>query len=82
MALLTSSGGLARVMGPLVFTDVYQHKGLYVVFGILLSVLGFAFTINVITYRRFGYATRYTNPTNIASVNLVMGCSKDFFSLF
>ncbi len=29
-----------------------------------------------------GRGGRKENPTNIASVNLVMGCSKDFFSLF
>ncbi len=56
MALLTTSGGLARVMGPLVFADVYQERGVIVVFGTLLCLLGLALVINLITYKRFKYA--------------------------
>ena len=39
MGFLTTAGGLARVMGPLVFSDVYQHKGIMVVMGTLLCIL-------------------------------------------
>ncbi len=51
------------MMGPLVFTDLYMEKGLYVVLGTLLPILGVAFVINLITYRRFEYAVRCAKST-------------------
>jgi hypothetical protein len=35
LALLTTSGSLARVVGPLFVTDLYQEYGTYVTFGVV-----------------------------------------------
>ena len=45
LALLTTSGSLARVVGPLFVTDLYENYGTYVTFGLVTGCHANNFTM-------------------------------------
>ena len=52
MGILTSSGSLARVMGPLVVSYVYEGYGLYATYGLILGTMIVSLVLTVAFYRR------------------------------
>ena len=52
MGLLTSAGSLARGMGPLLITLLYQHKGPEITFATVVGLIGLAIIVFLIFYRR------------------------------
>ncbi len=53
MGLLTTAGGTARVLGPIVFSKTYQDEGLFLTLGIIIGILSTALIINIVTYHRY-----------------------------
>ena len=51
MGVLTTSGSLARVIGPVFVSYIYQEFGTWLLFGIVAASLGFSFIITILTYR-------------------------------
>lgn len=51
MGALTTAGGAARVVGPIVLSRVYENAGLYWTFGMLAIILAFTFLMNAVAYR-------------------------------
>lgn len=52
MGLLTTSGSLARVVGPVFVSYIYQELGTWVLFGIVASSLGISFIVTTVAYRQ------------------------------
>ena len=52
MGILTSSGSLARVMGPLVVSYVYEGFGLYATYGLILGSMILSLILTVGFYKR------------------------------
>ena len=52
MGLLTISGGLARVVGPILLAKVYSEEGPQVTFILFICYVFFGFLIVVAFYRR------------------------------
>ncbi len=53
MGMLTTAGGMARVIGPIAFSRTYRSDGLYLTLGIICGILGLALIINIVTFRRY-----------------------------
>ena len=52
MGLLTTSGSLARVIGPIFVSVIYEYYGTLVLFGIVTASLGLSFIITTLAYRQ------------------------------
>ena len=52
MGLLTTSGSLARVVGPIFVSFIYQEYGTWALFGIVTASLGLSFVITTLAYRQ------------------------------
>ena len=52
MGLLTTSGSLARVIGPVFVSFIYQEYGTWLLFGIVAASLGLSFVITTFAYRQ------------------------------
>ena len=52
MGLLTTSGSLARVIGPIFVSIIYEYYGTLVLFGIVTASLGLSFIITTLAYRQ------------------------------
>ena len=52
MALLTMSGGLSRVIGPICISTVYQSLGLYYTIGGICVALVVALMLTIVAYPR------------------------------
>ena len=52
MGFLTSAMSLARGLGPLVITLLYQHKGPVITFATLDAVVGVSIVVLLVFYRR------------------------------
>ena len=52
MGVLTTSGSLARVIGPVFVSYIYQEFGTWLLFGIVAASLGFSFIITTLAYRQ------------------------------
>ena len=52
MGALTASGSLARVMGPIFVTYVYNAFGLYVTFGIIEILTIITLILNLVYYKK------------------------------
>lgn len=52
MGLLTTSGSLARVVGPVFVSYIYQELGTWYLFGIVASSLGLSFIVTTVAYRQ------------------------------
>jgi ceroid-lipofuscinosis MFS transporter 7 len=52
MGLLTTSGSLARVIGPVFVSFIYQEYGTWLLFGIVAASLGLSFVITTLAYRQ------------------------------
>ena len=52
MGLLTTSGSLARVIGPIFVSFIYQEFGTWLLFGIVAASLGLSFVITTLAYRQ------------------------------
>ena len=53
MGVLTGSGSLARVIGPIFFTRLYQEQGTYVTMSVVAGALVISLLLFVLTYKRF-----------------------------
>ena len=53
MGVLTTSGSLARVLGPIVLAWVYELFGMYITMGLIVIVLSVGLFLVIITYKRF-----------------------------
>ena len=53
MGILTTFGSLARVVGPLMFSWLYNNYGTYATFGTLVGALACATIICCAFYKRF-----------------------------
>ena len=51
MGLLTALGSLARVLGPIVISFIYNGSGLYWTAGFIIITMCVGLAINVATYR-------------------------------
>lgn len=56
MGVLTMSGSLSRVLGPIFVSFVYQSYGVGWTNGSVLLVLGAAFVLNLVAYKRLAFA--------------------------
>ncbi len=52
MGVLTSAGSLARGMGPLLITLLYQHKGPAIAIATVVGIVGASIIFFLIYYRR------------------------------
>ncbi len=52
MGFLTGAGSLARGMGPLLITLLYQHKGPAIAFAAVVGIVGASIIVLLIFYRR------------------------------
>ncbi len=52
MGALTASGSLARVLGPLAVSSVYNEFGLYATSGLVVALMLVTLVVTVATYRR------------------------------
>ena len=52
MGLLTAAGSLARVLGPLMVSYVYNGYGLYVTYGLIMASMIIALILTVLFYKR------------------------------
>ena len=52
MGLLTTSGSLARVIGPIFVSVIYEYYGTLALFGIVTASLGLSFIITTLAYRQ------------------------------
>ena len=53
MGVLTGSGSLARVIGPIFFTRLYQEQGTYVTFSVVVGALVISLLLLIFAYKRF-----------------------------
>ena len=53
MGVLTGSGSLARVIGPIFFTRLYQEQGTYVTMSVVAGTLVISLLLFIFTYKRF-----------------------------
>ncbi len=59
MGLLTAAGSLARALGPMAFSALYQHFGPYVTFGSIVGLFGatilliLIFSPRLVPYERY-----------------------------
>ena len=53
MGMLTGSGSLARVIGPIFFTKLYQEQGTYVTFSVVAGALIISLLLVIFAYKRF-----------------------------
>ena len=53
MGLLTTSGSLARVVGPIFVTVIYEQYGTYLTFSLVTGSLVLTTLMFIITYRQF-----------------------------
>ena len=53
MGVLTGSGSLARVIGPIFFTRLYQEQGTYVTFSVVVGALVISLLLFIFAYKRF-----------------------------
>merc|ERR1719341_371654 len=51
LGLLTTSGSLARVVGPLFVTEIYEQYGTYLTFGLVTGSLVFSVALTLLTYK-------------------------------
>lgn len=51
MGVLTTSGSLARVVGPVFVSYIYQEFGTWLLFGLVTGSLVISFLISLISYR-------------------------------
>ena len=51
LGLFATSGSIARVVGPLLVTKIYEEFGTYVMLGTVTSTLGVSLIMTVIAYR-------------------------------
>jgi len=54
MGLLTTSGSLARVVGPILISFIYKKYGTWFTFGIITSSLLISLILTLISYKRLG----------------------------
>ncbi len=52
MGAITASGSLARVLGPLAVSSVYNNFGLYATSGLVVALMLVTLVITVVTYPR------------------------------
>ena len=52
MGFLTGAGSLARGMGPLVITLLYQHEGPGITFATVIGLIGVSIIVLLIFYRK------------------------------
>ena len=52
MGFLTAAGSLARAMGPLVITLLYEHKGPAITFATVVGIIGVSIIVLLIFCRR------------------------------
>ena len=52
MGLLVFSGSLARVVGPVFVSYIYQEFGTWLLFGIVAASLGLSFLLTLLAYRQ------------------------------
>ena len=52
MGFLTAAGSLARAMGPLVITLLYEHKGPAITFATVAGIIGVAIIVLLVFCRR------------------------------
>ncbi len=52
MGALTAAGSLARVLGPIMVSYVYNAFGLYLTFGIIIASMFVALAITLVMYKR------------------------------
>lgn len=53
MGLLTMAGSCARVVGPILFTWLYEQFGIYITFSIIAATLVVSLVLYIVTYKRF-----------------------------
>jgi len=53
MGVLSMSSSFARVIGPIIFTAMYQELGTYAILGVLTGSIALSFVLFTVTYRRF-----------------------------
>ena len=53
MGVLTGSASLARVIGPIFFTKLYQEQGTYVTFSVVAGALIISLLLVIFAYKRF-----------------------------
>ena len=53
MGVLTGSGSLARVIGPIFFTRLYQQQGTYVTMSVVAGALAISLLLFILSYKRF-----------------------------
>ena len=53
MGVLTGSGSLARVIGPIFFTRLYQEQGTYVTMSVVAGTLAISLLLFIFNYKRF-----------------------------
>ena len=52
MGLLTTSGSLARVVGPIFVSFIYEKYGTWLLFGLVALSLGLSFIVTTLAYRQ------------------------------
>lgn len=52
MGVLTTSGSLARVVGPIFVTYIYQEFGTWLLFGLVAATLGVSLFITLLSYKQ------------------------------
>lgn len=52
MGLLTTSGSLARVVGPIFVSYIYQYYGTWLLFGIVTASLGVSLILTLVSYKQ------------------------------
>jgi ceroid-lipofuscinosis MFS transporter 7 len=65
MGLLTASGSLARALGPMVTSVLYQHYGPYVTFTSVVVVLGLTILLILVCSPRLVPYHQYTSKHKV-----------------
>lgn len=65
MGLLTASGSLARALGPMSTSMLYQHYGPYVTFGTVVGVLVLTIVFILVCSPRLVPYQRYTSKKKV-----------------
>ena len=52
MGILTTSGSVARVVGPVFVSFIYEKYGTWLLFGLVALSLGLSFIVTVLAYRQ------------------------------
>jgi len=52
MGYLTAAGSAARVIGPIMVSYVYDAKGVYLTFGIIIATMAVSLVISTVMYKR------------------------------